>query len=215
MSLHPSKLVVVGNVKIACGADVVGARTVSVAVLVVDPATAEIVIGVSAVTFVVGIAKLRLLWPCRTVTLEGDGTTVVLLRLIATVNPPAGAGPLKVTVPVVLWPPVTLLGLTETACSVTVEVAGGTTVMFTDLVTLPAEAVIATDVFDVTVLVWIVNVLLVCPCETVTLLGMVTAVEVPRESVTTNPPAGAGPLRVTVPVALWPPVILLGLADTA
>ena len=72
-------------------------------------------------------------------------------------------------------------------------------------------AVIVTDVDEVTAAVVIENVAVVEPAGTVTLAGTV-AVEVRLlESVTTIPPAGAGPVSVTVPVDGLPPCTLLGL----
>ena len=52
---------------------------------------------------------------------------------------------------------------------------------------------------------------LVCPAEIVTLDGTVATDVLPLWSVTVVPPEGAAPLRVTVPVELFPPVTLVGL----
>ncbi|OLE15560.1 MAG: hypothetical protein AUI36_37980 [Cyanobacteria bacterium 13_1_40CM_2_61_4] len=72
------------------------------------------------------------------------------------------------------------------------------------------------EVDAVTALVVTVNVALVAPAGTVTLAGTVAA-ELLLDSVTCAPPAGAGPLRVTVPVAEFPPMTLGGLtaSDTS
>ena len=51
--------------------------------------------------------------PAATVTLEGTVAAAVLLLESATVAPPAGAAPLSVTVPVEEFPPVTLVGFSE------------------------------------------------------------------------------------------------------
>ena len=51
--------------------------------------------------------------PAATVTLGGVLATVVLLLESATVAPPAGAAPLSVTVPVEEFPPVTLVGFSD------------------------------------------------------------------------------------------------------
>src|SRR5688572_10821724 len=48
------------------------------------------------------------------------------------------------------------------------------------------------------------------PAGTVTLAGTLAALLL-LDSATTRPPAGAGPLNVTVPTALRPPRILVGL----
>lgn len=56
-----------------------------------------------------------------------------------------------------------------------------------------------------------VKLALVCPACTVTLEGTVATDVLPLWSVTLAPPEGAAPLRVTVPVELFPPLTLVGL----
>ena len=58
--------------------------------------------------------------------------------------------------------------------------------------------------------VWMVNRALVAPAGIVILLGTRARLELLRNC-TTTPPAGAGPLRVTVPVAVLPPQTEVGL----
>src|SRR3954451_19586813 len=58
-----------------------------------------------------------------------------------------------------------------------------------------------------------VNVLLVAPAATVTLVGTVTAAEL-SDNVTTAPPAGAAALSLTVPVDEVPPTTAVGLTVT-
>jgi hypothetical protein len=65
-----------------------------------------------------------------------------------------------------------------------------------------------------TVLVVTVNVADVLPAATVTLVGTVAAAVLLLERLTTAPPAGATPLRVTVPVEGVPPVTLVGFSET-
>ena len=55
--------------------------------------------------------KLAPVWPAGTVTLGGHVQTDELLQLSVTTAPPPGAGELSVTVPIVLLPPTTGLGL--------------------------------------------------------------------------------------------------------
>ena len=73
------------------------------------------------------------------------------------------------------------------------------------------EAVIVAEVDITTIDVLTVKVALVLPAETVTLEGTLAAALL-LESVTSAPPAGAGPLSVTVPVGdCVPPTTLVGL----
>ena len=58
--------------------------------------------------------------------------------------------------------------------------------------------------------VWMVKRALVAPAGTVTVLDTLARLELLRNC-TTTPPAGAGPLRVTVPVAVLPPQTEVGL----
>ena len=57
--------------------------------------------------------NVALVAPAATVTLEGTLAAVVLLLERVTCAPPVGAGPLSVTVPVEEFPPVTLVGFSE------------------------------------------------------------------------------------------------------
>src|SRR6266436_4515667 len=64
-----------------------------------------------------------------------------------------------------------------------------------------------------TELVLTVNVALVAPAGTITLEGTLAAAVLLLESATCAPPAGAGPLSVTVPVEdSVPPMTLVGLS---
>jgi hypothetical protein len=84
------------------------------------------------------IVKVALVAPAGTVTLEGTLATPVLLLESVTCAPPAGAGALRVTVPVEdCVPPTTLAGFTVTED--TVGRGGFTVSVAALLVTLPAE----------------------------------------------------------------------------
>jgi hypothetical protein len=125
---------------------------------------------------------------------------VVPVREIATTRPPAGAGPLIVTDAVLELPPITDVGANEIASKVvrlTVKLA----VFDTPL----AVAVRVTDVFDDTGLVAAVVTALTAPSGTVIDAGTVTAALL-DDNATTNPPAGAGPERVTVTSEADPPI---------
>src|SRR5258708_32317669 len=73
---------------------------------------AEIVTEVDTATTEVLTANVALVAPAGTVTLEGTLAAPLLLAS-ATCAPPAGAGPLNITVPVEEFPPVTLVGFSE------------------------------------------------------------------------------------------------------
>jgi len=162
------------------------------------------VTGVDAATALVLIVKVALLLPAGTVTLEGTLAAPLLLESVACA-PPAGAGPLSVTVPVDdCAPPVALIGL-----NVSEETVGGVTVSEADMLTPPYDAEMVTGVDAATALVLIVKVAVLLPAGTVALEGTLTA-PLLLESITCAPPAGAGPLSVTVPVDDCTPVTLVG-----
>src|SRR5437762_3251476 len=152
--------------------------------------------------------KVTLLLPAGTVTLEGTLAAALLLESV-TCAPPAGAGPLSVTVPVEdCTPPTTLVGF-----NVSEETAGGgggITGSVIDEIGRASGREMVTGVDAATALVLIVKVAVVLPAGTVTLEGTLAAALL-LESVTCAPPAGASPLSVTVPVDdCAPPVTLVG-----
>ncbi len=169
------------------------------------------VTGVDVVTALVLTVNVALLAPAATVTLAGTVAVDVLLLERVTVAPPAGAGPLSVTVPVEGDPPVTLVGFSVSKESV--GGACGSTVSEAVLVTPAYDAEMVTGVDAVTALVLTVNVALLAPAATVTLAGTVAVDVLLLERVTAAPPAGADPLSVTVPVEVCaPPVTLVGFS---
>src|SRR6185503_6537467 len=113
--------------------------------------------------------------PEATVTLAGTDAAVELSERL-TRSPPAGAALVRVTVPVELLPPVTEVGLTDTADRLA---GGGTgvTVSVAVRVLAPWVAVIVTEVEVATVLVVTAKVALLAPEATVTLAGTVAADE--------------------------------------
>ena len=73
---------------------------------------------------------------------------------------------------------------------------------------------IVTDVDAATAYVVTANVAVVFPAATVTVPGTVAAAVSLLDSTTAAPPAGAGAVNATVPVALVPPVTVPGLTLT-
>src|SRR5437588_240525 len=181
-------------------------NTARLAVWVVPLYEAEIVAEVDTRTIDVFTVKVALLLPAGTVTMAGTLAAPLPLERV-TCAPPAGAGPLSVTVPVEdCTPPTTLVGF-----SVSEATVGGVTVSAADLLAPPydAEMVITVDV--ATALVLTVNVAVVLSAGTTTLGGML-ANALLLERLTCVPPAGANPLSVTLPMEGCgpPPVTLVG-----
>jgi hypothetical protein len=151
--------------------------------------------------------KFALVTPAGTVTLE-DTLAAPLLLESETCAPPAGAGPLSVTVPVEgCVPPMTLVGFSVR--KETVGSGGGVTVSEADLVAPPKDEEMVTCVDVLTALLFTGKVAPMAPAATVTLEGTVATVVLLLESATCTPPEGAGPLRVTVPEEEVPPVTLV------
>ena len=100
-------------------------------------------------TLCVLTVKVALVLPAETVTLDGTVATDVLLLESETVAPPEGAAALRVTVPVELFPPLTVVGFRLSEDSVTLPLAG---VMVSEACCelLPSVAVITAVVVVVT-----------------------------------------------------------------
>ena len=142
--------------------------------------------------------KPALFWPAGTVTWVGTlAEDEELDRL--TGWPPAGAGDLRATVPLTLFPPMTS-DLESVTDPTQAGAAAGLTVTVAAAV-LAAEAVIVAEVGDDTVEVETGNVAVVCPAGMMTDPGTLAA-ELLLDKPTATPPAGAAEARITVPVAL-------------
>ena len=163
-------------------------------------------VGVALAPDTVLTVKVALVCPAVTVTFAGTVAAALLLDSVTTV-PPVGAAIFRVTVPVELAPPVTVLGFSVSAVG-----TGGLTVNVPLTVVPFAEAEIVAVAFEPATVVT-VKVALVCPAVTVTFAGTVAAALL-LDSVTTVPPVGAAAVKVTVPVELVPPVTVLGLNVT-
>ncbi len=92
---------------------------------------------VEAATALVLTAKVTLVAPAATVTLAGTLAAVVLLLERVTCAPPVGADPLNVTVPVEEFPPLTLVGFSESEERVGAGGGAGVTVSEAVLVAPP------------------------------------------------------------------------------
>jgi len=175
--------------------EAVSGPTVKVAIAVA-PYVAEIVTGVAELTeLVVMVNAGDTVVPAATVTEAGTVAAAGLLLISVTTAPPAGAGPLSVTVfNVVDVPPSTDVGDRFTAAGL-----GASTVKVPGTVAPPYVAVIVTGVLVATAVVVMANAGdTVAAPATVTVAGTVAAAGLPLVSVTTAPPFGAGPLSVTV-----------------
>jgi hypothetical protein len=181
-------------------------ETVRVVVLVF-PYTPVRVTEVEAATPLVVILNVVLVLPAGIEILGGTWAEAVLLLCRVTVAPPVGAAPLNVTVPVALLPPTTELGLPlieDRVAALTVKVVVRVT---------PKVPEIVTEVFAATGLVVMVKVALVVPPATVMVGGTCAADALLLCRLTTAPPAGAAPFKVTVPVELAPPTTVPGLRE--
>lgn len=145
--------------------------------------------------------------PPATVT-ESGTVAFVLLDARFTIVPPAGAKPLRVTVPVDVDPPVT-----DEGDRLTLTRVAGLIVKLADWLTPFKVPEIVAAVVEDTPVVETVNVAVVAPAATVTDVGGV-AFEMfePRETI--RPLGPATLLNVTVPVEDAPPITAVGDNET-
>ena len=155
--------------------------------------------------------KVAVVEPCATVTLAGIVSPAGELDKL-TSAPPDPAALVRVTVPVAEPPLASVLGATATLDSAAAP-AGGFTVTVELVFTLRYEAVIVTVVAVETVPAVTEKVVVVEPCATVTLAGIVSPAG-ELDKLTSTPPDPAALVRVTVPVAEPPLAIVLGATAT-
>ena len=138
--------------------------------------------------------KVAVVLPAVTLTEAGTGAAEVLLLDSVITVPPVGAVPDRVTVPCDAVPPLTEVGIRLRELKV-----GGATVNVAVFDAPPKVAVMVTEVEEETAAVVIVKVAVVPPSAMVTDAGTVAADVLLLDSVTTVPPVGADPDKVTVP----------------
>ena len=184
----------------------VGGSIDSVAVCTKALNVAVIVTRACIVTGMVLTVKAAVDLPPAIFTAAGVVAALLLLASV-TDNPPLGAGAVRLIVPLAEMPPLTVAGITlmlskDAGFIVSVAVAA---------VEPTVPVMIAVVVVD-TALVSTENSPDEAPFEIRTDAGTAAAVE-PLESVTVIPPSGAGPLSVTVPEDVPPPVQIDGVSE--
>jgi hypothetical protein len=182
--------------------------TCRLAFLVTPPTEAEMLTVEVCPTGLVVTPKLAVIAPAATVTLAGTVATVGWLLVRPTAKPPEGAGPLRVTLPITVAPPGTLVGLRVTSRTL------GVTCRLAFLIAPPVLAEMTTLEVCTTSLVITEKLAPLFPAATVTLAGTVATVRLLLLRSTPQPPVGARPFRVTWPVTVAPPGTLVGLRVT-
>jgi hypothetical protein len=184
------------------------ALTTIAAVLETEPSVAVAVTLVSAATTPVVIRTSPDVAPAAIEMVAGTGSAVLSVDVSATEMPPAGATEPRFAVKRTCLPPMTFAAL-----DTSVESAGELMVSVAVLLDAPSVAVMTGETTLATAVVETVNVVDVAPCATVTVAGSVAAALLDA-NVTTLPPAGAGPVSVTVPVDVAPPATDVGFSVT-
>jgi hypothetical protein len=160
-------------------------------------------------TVLVITVKVAVVPLAGTVTEVGTEATSKLVLESVTIAPPVGAGPVRVTVPAELArPPTTAVGerVNDFTC-------GAFTVSIAASWTVPRVAWIVACAVVETAVVVMEKVAEDRPAAKVTEAGTVAAALL-EDRLTTLPPVGAMPVRVTVPVEPVPPVTEVGLIVT-
>lgn len=147
--------------------------------------------------------KLTLVEPCGTDT-EVGAVTAELLLARETEKPPLGAGAERLTIQLSLAVPVSELVLQVNPLKAVTLPAVGLSKSVNFFTTLPAEAVSVTDWAEVTLDIWAVNAVLVCPDATLTEAGTETAVLL-LVNVTFSPPLLAAAERLTLQLSFVAP----------
>src|SRR5262249_2252311 len=145
----------------------------------------------------------------------GGGLATRLLVESVTDAPPAGAGPLRSTVPDTLLPPTTVAEASVTEDRRGCAFGSGATLMKTDFVTPPAVASTSTVVPRETGLEVMVKLFALLPAAMDTVGGTWTTDGLVLVSVTAPPPGGASITSETVPRVEAPPIRFVGLAPNA
>jgi hypothetical protein len=177
----------------------VGARTRTVPTLLMDPVEAVMLTFVSAVTGTVVTEKDTFVAPAGTTTETGTEATPGNALTNVTVVPPSGACPVSVTFPVIGAPPAALTGLNATA-----RIAAGLIVIVSVLNAPFRLAFHGTRVSTATTGKVTGNVAVSRPASTNTVAGAVIPAR-PFVTLTMQPPAGALPVSLIVPVIVVPP----------
>ena len=167
-----------------------------------------IVTDVTAVTAWLVAVNVAVVAPAGIVTDAGTFAALVLLLLRPATMPPAGAAVARVTVPMLVAPPVTVAGFIASPAShgFTPSVAVCDDPLYVAVMTAPTAAA--------TGFVVMANVAEAAPASTATEAGTVAAAVLLLVSATTAPAGGAGADSVTVPVLPIPPVTEAGFTPT-
>ena len=182
--------------------------TTTTAVLDTEPRVAVAVTLVSAATTPVVTRVSPDFAPAAMEMLTGTGRAMVSVDVSVTTLPPVGATEPRFAVKRTCFPPMTFAAL-----ATSVESAGGLTVRVAVLLDAPIVAVMMGETALATAVVAMLNVAEDAPCATVTVAGRVAAALLDARF-TTLPPAGAGPVSVTVPVDDAPPATVAGFSVT-